>query len=173
MTMEGSSTEPRGPAPEEQTLLAALRAGDEQAYESLVRTYGARLLSTARRMVGNEEDARDVVQEAYISAFKALDSFNGWVKAGATDTAIQTLQLLVRRIALAKSGAGMPVEAFSGERELLLAIAQLASLEHWAGMWEKLRALGGRIDAINLDIRQSLLMALCAVRGEETALRVL
>ena len=35
------------------------------------------MLSTARRLVGNEEDARDVVQEAYISAFKALDEFKG------------------------------------------------------------------------------------------------
>jgi len=37
--------------------------------------FGARLLSVARRIVGNEEDARDVVQSAYLSAFRAIREF--------------------------------------------------------------------------------------------------
>jgi RNA polymerase sigma-70 factor, ECF subfamily len=62
---------------DEVALLARLRKGDEQAFEVLVRAFGGRLLAVARRLVRNEEDARDVVQSAYLSAFRALDQFEG------------------------------------------------------------------------------------------------
>lgn len=60
---------------EEAALLAGLRAGDAAAFETLVRTHSGRLLAVARRLVRNEEDARDAVQDAFLSAFRALDSF--------------------------------------------------------------------------------------------------
>ncbi len=58
-------------------LLARLRAGDEAAYEELVRAYGGRLLAVARRLLRNEDDAGDAVQDAFLSAFRALDGFEG------------------------------------------------------------------------------------------------
>jgi RNA polymerase sigma-70 factor (ECF subfamily) len=61
----------------ETVLLAKLRAGDEDAYEILVRTYGGRLLSVARRLLRDEEDARDAVQDALMAAFRALPRFKG------------------------------------------------------------------------------------------------
>lgn len=64
----------------EAALLAGLRAGSDTAYETLVRSTSARLLAVARRIVGTDEEARDVVQEAFISAFKALDRFEGNAK---------------------------------------------------------------------------------------------
>jgi RNA polymerase sigma-70 factor (ECF subfamily) len=62
---------------DESTLLAGLRRGDGQAFEVLVRTFGGRLLAVARRILRNEDDARDVVQTAYLSAFRGLESFEG------------------------------------------------------------------------------------------------
>ncbi|MGE0042644.1 MAG: sigma-70 family RNA polymerase sigma factor [Vicinamibacterales bacterium] len=58
-------------------LLARLRSGDDDAYETLVRAYGGRLLAVARRFLGSEDDARDVVQDAFLSAFRSLDRFEG------------------------------------------------------------------------------------------------
>ena len=58
-------------------LLAKLRAGDEAAYEVMVRTCGGRMLAVARGLLRNEEDARDCVQSAYVSAFTGLKSFKG------------------------------------------------------------------------------------------------
>jgi len=58
-------------------LLSRLRAGDDDAFEALVRSQTPRLLAVTRRMLRNEEDAKDAVQEAFISAFKSLDSFEG------------------------------------------------------------------------------------------------
>ncbi len=72
-----SATDPLADDLAEAALLAGLRSGSDAAYETLVRTTSSRLLAVARRIVGSEEDARDVVQEAFISAFKALDRFEG------------------------------------------------------------------------------------------------
>ena len=47
-----------------------------------MRTYGGRLLAVARTLLRNEEDARDAVQEAYISAFNGLARFQGNCQLG-------------------------------------------------------------------------------------------
>jgi RNA polymerase sigma-70 factor (ECF subfamily) len=73
-------TIPRNPAelpPDEADLLARLRAGDDAAYEELVRVHGARLLGVARRLLRNEEDARDAVQDAFLAAFRSIGGFEG------------------------------------------------------------------------------------------------
>lgn len=61
---------------DEADLVAALRRGDDDAYELLVREHGPRMLSVARRILRNEDDAADAVQEAFLSAFKAIDAFD-------------------------------------------------------------------------------------------------
>jgi len=58
-------------------LLADLRSRAPGAYERLVRTHGGRLLAVARRLLSNEEDARDAVQEAFLNAFRNIDRFEG------------------------------------------------------------------------------------------------
>jgi RNA polymerase sigma-70 factor, ECF subfamily len=62
---------------EDAVLLERLRAGEDAAFEQLMHDNGGRMLSTARRMVRSEEDARDVVQEAFLLAFRSLPSFAG------------------------------------------------------------------------------------------------
>ena len=67
------------PAPAESfddaALLEGLRAGDESAYETVVRRYAGRMLAVARRFLTCEADAADAVQDAFMSAFRALGSF--------------------------------------------------------------------------------------------------
>jgi RNA polymerase sigma-70 factor (ECF subfamily) len=58
-------------------LLARLRAGDDAAFEWLVRAHTPRLLTIARRLLSSDEDAQDVVQEAFVSAFRGIESFQG------------------------------------------------------------------------------------------------
>ncbi|MHC4452402.1 MAG: sigma-70 family RNA polymerase sigma factor [Planctomycetota bacterium] len=64
----------------EAELIGRLQAGDDTAYEQLVRENSPRLLAVARRFLRNEEDARDAVQEGFLSAFKALGRFEGGSK---------------------------------------------------------------------------------------------
>lgn len=58
-------------------LLAELRSQAPGAYEGLVRSHGGRMLAVARRLLSNEEDARDAVQEAFLNAFRNIDRFEG------------------------------------------------------------------------------------------------
>lgn len=62
---------------DEKELLGRLRQGREDAYEQLVRIYGGRMLAVARRFLRADEDARDAVQDAFLSAFRSIDSFEG------------------------------------------------------------------------------------------------
>jgi RNA polymerase sigma-70 factor (ECF subfamily) len=62
---------------DEAALLAGLRAGEDAAYEALLRTYSGRMLSVARRFMASDDDAQEAVQEAFVSAFKAMDRFEG------------------------------------------------------------------------------------------------
>jgi RNA polymerase sigma-70 factor (ECF subfamily) len=63
--------------PEREAFLASLRAGDPAAVASLVRQETPRLLSVARRILRNDEDAKDAVQEGLIAALSSLDRFEG------------------------------------------------------------------------------------------------
>ena len=47
-------------------LVAAAKDGDRPAFEALVRLTYAETYTLAYRLTGDEEDARDVVQEAYL-----------------------------------------------------------------------------------------------------------
>lgn len=58
-------------------LVLAARAGDRGAFEQLVVATASDTYSLAHRLVGNEDDARDVVQEAYLRAFRGIQRFRG------------------------------------------------------------------------------------------------
>jgi len=64
----------------EQSLVSALQAGSDDAFETLVRLYMGRLLRVARRFLKNEEDARDAVQDAFIAAFRSIQKFEAGSK---------------------------------------------------------------------------------------------
>lgn len=73
---------PAAPYASEALLLEALKRGEESAYEVMVITHGGRMLAVAKRMLGNEEDARDALQEAFVQAFRGLARFAGQAQLG-------------------------------------------------------------------------------------------
>jgi len=62
---------------DEARLIRAGRRGDHQAVETLFRRYQRRLFQTALRVLGNAADAEDVMQDAMLSAYRALAHFEG------------------------------------------------------------------------------------------------
>ena len=58
-------------------LLDGLRSGNQHAFEEMVRRFGGRLLATARRYLRSEADACDALQDAFLRAFKSIDTFKG------------------------------------------------------------------------------------------------
>ncbi len=83
---------------DERALLQGLKAGDNAAFETLVRTYGGRMLAVARRFVRNEQDAHDIVQSAYLNAFRSVGQFEGhcqvstWLHRIVVNTALMRLR---------------------------------------------------------------------------------
>ena len=58
-------------------LISRARLGDVEAFASLVEVTSVEVYALALRLVGNEHDARDVVQETYLRAFRAIGRFRG------------------------------------------------------------------------------------------------
>jgi RNA polymerase sigma-70 factor (ECF subfamily) len=73
---------PEPVAPGDAELVAGLKRGEPAAFETLVRAETGRCLATARRMLGCDEEARDAVQETFLSAFRAIASFQGNSRLG-------------------------------------------------------------------------------------------
>lgn len=65
------------PDADDTELITRCRRGDSAAYGELVRRYQDRLYNTVYRLVGHEEDARDAVQDAFLSAYQSLRKFKG------------------------------------------------------------------------------------------------
>ncbi len=58
-------------------LVALAKGGDQQAFEELVQATYVDSYTLALRLTNDEEDARDVVQESYLRAYKGLKRFRG------------------------------------------------------------------------------------------------
>jgi RNA polymerase sigma-70 factor (ECF subfamily) len=61
----------------DEQLVGDARRGDEEATRALIGRNNRRLFRIARSIVGNDEEAEDVVQETYVRAFTRLDGFRG------------------------------------------------------------------------------------------------
>lgn len=61
----------------EAAAVARARAGDGDAFRLLVERYSRSVFRLAYRMMGNEQDAEDVVQEAFLRAYQQLNRYDG------------------------------------------------------------------------------------------------
>lgn len=62
---------------DDSALLAAAQAGETAAFEKLVERHRSRVYGLALRMLNSPEDAAEVLQDAFISAYKNLENFRG------------------------------------------------------------------------------------------------
>ncbi len=105
----------------ESSRIEALRSGCNDAYRELVAEYGDRLLSAARRVVRDEDEARDCVQEGLLRAFRALDRFEGrsslysWLFRIVTNVALKRRSAAARLCSIdATLAVGVSPEAMEG-----------------------------------------------------------
>src|SRR6204780_5573923 len=75
--------QPRTPLPptvvkdDEGSLVAAAKAGDITAFETLVGRYERKIFRLAQNITQNKEDAEDAMQEAFLKAYEHLGEFEG------------------------------------------------------------------------------------------------
>ena len=114
---------------------ARVARGDSAAFQIIVSGTSDRLVRLAARLLGNISDAEDVVQEAYVKAYRALGAgqFDGrsslttWLYRIVTRAAIDALRSNKRRATPSES---LPEQSFDGlgQAEARLAVAELAGL---------------------------------------------
>jgi len=66
----------------EDQIIAAIRSGNARAYAVLVDRYKDRALSLAVRLVGDHDEAEELVQDAFVNAYRKLDQFRGDARFG-------------------------------------------------------------------------------------------
>jgi RNA polymerase sigma-70 factor (ECF subfamily) len=94
----GEPVSRRAFAREEYELVAAANRGDSAAFEALCKQAANSVFNVARRMMRNNEDAEDVLQESFQQAFVHLKGFNGdsrfstWLTRIAINTALMKLR---------------------------------------------------------------------------------
>jgi RNA polymerase sigma-70 factor (ECF subfamily) len=64
-----------GISEEDARILRGLRSGIEGAYEELIERYEQQVFSMVYRLLGNQSDASDVVQEVFLKVFRGVSSF--------------------------------------------------------------------------------------------------
>ncbi|HVL31976.1 MAG TPA: sigma-70 family RNA polymerase sigma factor [Actinomycetota bacterium] len=88
----------------DQELLARFAAGDGRAFDDIVTKYERRVFSIALRMCGDREDARDVTQDVFVNAMRALKRFRGdaqlgtWFHRVATNASLDHLRKNRKRV---------------------------------------------------------------------------
>jgi RNA polymerase sigma-70 factor, ECF subfamily len=95
-------------------LLAALQAREPAAVRQMISTHSAAMHAVARRILGSEEEAREVVQEAFFRAFQSLANFRGasalstWLHRIAINEALMALRSRRSRIVEAPIEVSLP-----------------------------------------------------------------
>lgn len=67
----------RATPPGDDALVEGVRRGDHECFALIMRRYNQRLFRVARSIVGNDSEAEDVVQHAYVCAYTNLQQFAG------------------------------------------------------------------------------------------------
>jgi RNA polymerase sigma-70 factor (ECF subfamily) len=163
---------PREDAPaigDDEALVHAAQHGDLDAYNRLVRTYERQAYAVALRLLRRPESAEDATQDAFIQAYRALDTFRGgsfraWLMRIVTNRCYDMLRSATRRAA-----DSLDDQMFEAEPHWSSVAAPDDPVAR-AAQAELRRFLEGALAQLPDD--QQLTVVLCDVQGysyEETA----
>lgn len=116
------------PTLSDEEVVARVLAGDTSLFEILMRRYNQRLFRVARGILADDAEAEDVMQEAYVRAFRELAGFRGearfstWLTRIACHEALARARKRRRLVSLAPINGGEPPdppsEASGPERQM-------------------------------------------------------
>ena len=140
---------------EESALIARVLAGDADAFEPLVLEHQTNVYRLALRLMGNEADAADAAQDAFLKAYTSLSSFRGdsrfsvWLYRLTNNVCIDALR---RR----RDTVPLETEDAQGEAEELPLPDERWSPEILAERAEDIRAVRTAMAALPPDCREIL-----------------
>jgi RNA polymerase sigma-70 factor (ECF subfamily) len=100
----------------DEEVVERVLAGDASLFEILMRRYNQRLFRVARAILSDDTEAEDVMQEAYVRAFRELASFRGearfstWLTRIACHEALARARKRQRLVPIGEGGGGEPPE---------------------------------------------------------------
>jgi RNA polymerase sigma-70 factor (ECF subfamily) len=135
--------------------IAAARAGDLAAFETLMRQYERMVLVTAIRLLGNIEDAQDASQEVFLRLYRnlgkvqAASNFSGWLYRVTVNVCHDTRRkrpasVPIEEVPDLASGAADPQETATGaerQRALAMSLRMLSQKERTALVLRDLEGL--------------------------------
>jgi RNA polymerase sigma-70 factor (ECF subfamily) len=118
----------------EAQLIARCKAGESAAFREVYQLHRSAVFGIVARMISNEADREEVVQDVFLQVFKSLDNFRGtaklstWVHRVAVNVTLQHIRRKGRRVKLhlrevvperAEAGAGTTIDQNSPEGEAI------------------------------------------------------
>jgi RNA polymerase sigma-70 factor (ECF subfamily) len=161
---DGDTAKPSDDSAIDLALVRRVQRGDKRAFDLLVSKYQLRLLKLVGRLVSDRAEAQDVVQEAFIKAYRALPNFRGdsafytWLYRIGINAAKNHL------VARSRRPPGDDVDITDGGvEEAGVVVADLATPESYAARDQLQAALSRALDELPEDLRTAL--TLCEMEG--------
>jgi RNA polymerase sigma-70 factor (ECF subfamily) len=139
----------------DEDVIARVMAGEKELYEIIMRRYNQRLYRVARSILREDDEAEDVVQDAYVRAYQHLDQFLGRARFSTWLTKIAVHEALARA---QKRGRTQELEAMIADEKETALTAPTASPEHQASETEMGRLLEHAILGLPHHYRVVLMM---------------
>lgn|SRR5690242_13453855 len=164
-------------APSDLAVVDEIRAGDHAQFAVLVRRYNQRLFRTARAILGDDVEAEDAVQQAYLDAYRNLDQFRGesgfgtWLTRITVNAAIARLRGRRRLAEVAEAESAPATDPIESAHEAV-ANQELARLieRHVDALPEALRVVLVLRDLEDLDTAETA--AVLGISGEAVRVRL-
>ena len=121
----------------EDSLVTALRRGDEAAFAALVERHTPSMLRVAAGYVPNREDAEEVVQETWIALLKGLDGFQG---RSSLRTWLFTVLVNIAKTRGVRERRETDVQVLAFTGGTVDPARFRAAGQEWAGHWKEHRA---------------------------------
>jgi RNA polymerase sigma-70 factor (ECF subfamily) len=145
-------------------VIRRVLAGDAGLFELLMRRYNERIYRVARSIVRDEDEAEDVMQQAYVNAFTHLRQFNGTAQFSTWLTRIAVHEALAR---MRRQGRYQQLDEESSNVESFMADTRSEDPEKEAATTELRGLLEWAIDTLSDGLRE--VFVLREVEGASTA----
>jgi RNA polymerase sigma-70 factor, ECF subfamily len=153
------------PALTDEDIVARVLSGERRLFEALMRRHNVRVFRAARAITGNDHEAEDVMQDAYVRAFEHLGDFRGSARFSTWLTRIAVHEALARVRRVRRFD---PLDSHSDE--LSMNGSSTPSPEEQASDIEMRRVLGSAIDVLPVDFRVVFVLRIVeGMSGAETA----